>query len=59
MSAEGSTYVHFIDVGQGDCTLVVDRATAEALVIDCVAGSARNVLRQLRRLQVETADVLM
>jgi competence protein ComEC len=59
MSAEGSAYVEFVDVGQGDCTLVVDVSTAEALVIDCKAGSARAVLWKLRRLQVETVDVLI
>ena len=59
MSVEGNTYVEFLDVGQGDCTLVVDRSTAEALVIDCIAGSARAVLRRLQQVQVETLDVLI
>lgn len=59
MSVEGSVYVQFVDVGQGDCTLVVDTSAAEALVIDCNAASARTVLRKLRQCQVETVDVLI
>ncbi len=41
--------VWFLDVGHGDCTVVVDRATRNALVIDCPSGYAVTVKRLLER----------
>jgi beta-lactamase superfamily II metal-dependent hydrolase len=39
--------IRFVDVGTGDCSVVVDRATAQGLIIDCPAGGVRKLSRQL------------
>jgi competence protein ComEC len=49
----------FVDVGQGDCTILVDRESNEALLVDCRAASVRRVLRYLRDESVRVLDVLI
>lgn len=51
--------VTFLDIGQGDCTLAVDRATASALVIDCPSKGVQEVLDILdsERLSLQVAMV--
>lgn len=39
----------FVDVGQGDCTIAIDRATNASLVIDCPAGAESRVAAILQR----------
>lgn len=36
----------FVDVGRGDCTIVIDNASKEALMIDCPSGSV-NLAQQI------------
>lgn len=36
--------IWFLDVGQGDCTLVIDSESRNAILIDCPAGRADQVL---------------
>lgn len=38
----------FVDVGQGDCTLVVDASSGSAVLIDCPAGQSRQALKHLQ-----------
>ncbi|WP_165803782.1 ComEC/Rec2 family competence protein [Mycobacteroides abscessus] len=38
----------FLDVGQGDCTLVVDSATNSALLIDCPSSGVSTLLSYLK-----------
>jgi competence protein ComEC len=47
------TTVTFVDVGQGDCTVAVDRETHQAVVIDCSAGGVRFALEHLSRESTE------
>ncbi|MGD9526849.1 MAG: ComEC/Rec2 family competence protein [Dehalococcoidia bacterium] len=42
--------MHFLDVGQGDCTIIIDRATNAAIVIACPGRQAPTVLARLRDL---------
>lgn len=50
--------VHFIDVGQGDCELILDHG--KALLIDAgEADEADTVISYLRRQKVETIDYLV
>lgn len=42
--------VRFLDVGQGDSTLVADRSTGLALLIDCPAGGSSTVMQALQDL---------
>ncbi len=50
--------VHFIDVGQGDCELILDHG--KALLIDAgEADEAYTVISYLRRQKVETIDYLV
>lgn len=43
--AEG-VEVHLLDVGQGDCTLIIDRASNTALLVDCPPKGI-NVVREI------------
>jgi len=40
--------VAFVDVGQGDCTIAVDRPSREALLIDCLPGREREAIAALK-----------
>src|SRR4051812_18689591 len=40
--------ITFLDVGQGDCTIAIDRARGEAILIDCPAGCSDEALKALR-----------
>src|SRR6266702_1505181 len=44
-----SVLVGFLDVGQGDCTLVADAGNQQVLVIDCPAGRSKEAGSALRR----------
>jgi len=46
--------VHFLDVGQGDSTLIIDHGSAKALLIDCNSKG----FTQVRRLLEEAAATL-
>lgn len=52
----GSVIVYFIDVGQGDATVVVDTDTRSALVVDCAGRGAGRVAELLvsHRANVDT-----
>jgi len=50
----GAVDVYFLDVGQGDCTLIVDGDTHSAILIDCPAGRERIVEQHLRALGIDT-----
>src|SRR5690242_10278291 len=39
--------VVFLEVGQGDCTLVVDREASRAVMIDCPAGRQGEALAEI------------
>lgn len=55
-----SVDVHFIDVGQGDCTVFIDREQGVALVVDCPAQMAARVAELLKSLGVvEVAAILI
>lgn len=41
---------HVLDVGQGDCTLFIDRSLNSALIVDCPAGMQATVAAALRDL---------
>jgi competence protein ComEC len=51
--------VTFLDVGQGDCTLVVDLDEPAALIIDCPGGSLGDVLILLDQAGVARPDLLV
>ncbi|SNT19670.1 ComEC/Rec2 family competence protein [Actinacidiphila glaucinigra] len=40
--------VWFLDVGQGDCTIIIDPITNSALLIDCPAGRAEQIVEFTR-----------
>jgi competence protein ComEC len=42
-----SATIVFVDVGQGDCTVIIDSETGQAIVIDCPAGKEDEALRVL------------
>ncbi len=57
----GELRVHFLDVGQGDCTLV-ELPDNKILLIDGGNGSATNdkkIMRYLNALEIETIDYLV
>lgn len=45
-----SVKVACVDVGQGDCTIAVDEATGESILIDCRAGKHEEACAELARL---------
>lgn len=45
--------VCFVDVGQGDCTLAVDKAGRIGLLIDCPAGKYRTVATEMEKQSCE------
>lgn len=47
MTEAGGARILFLDVGQGDATLVVDRQTGAALLVDCPAGREGTVEQAL------------
>lgn len=44
--------VRFVDVGQGDCIIAVDKRTGEGLLMDCPAGAEKRALAALNELAV-------
>jgi len=40
---------YFVDVGQGDCTIGIDRETRAAILIDCPAGKGQFAVETLRQ----------
>ena len=44
--------VRFVDVGQGDCVVAVDKETGEGLMMDCPAGAEKRALDALNELEV-------
>jgi competence protein ComEC len=44
--------VRVVDVGQGDCVVAVDRATGDALMMDCPSGGESRALAALQSLEV-------
>lgn len=58
MDAEGSLSVHFIDVGQGDSTLII--SNGETMLIDCGESSAsKDVIDYLSEVGVKKIDHLV
>ena len=58
---EGELRVHFLDVGQGDCTLV-ELPDGKVMLIDGGDGSGasnKNLLRHLNALKIEVIDYLI
>lgn len=53
------TTIACVDVGEGDCTVVVDHATSAAVVIDCRLGHDDAALRELRSLGVRTISAVV
>lgn len=49
MTGAGGARVLFLNVGQGDATLIVDRQTRAALLVDCPAGHEGTVEQALDR----------
>ncbi|WP_433474749.1 ComEC/Rec2 family competence protein [Spirillospora sp. CA-142024] len=49
----------FVDIGQGDCTLIVDNASSRALLVDCHTKDVNMVIKFIRanRISVDTAIV--
>jgi beta-lactamase superfamily II metal-dependent hydrolase len=47
---DSSVEIHFVDVGQGDSTIIIDRSEMIAFVIDCPAGAQHVVETRLRNL---------
>ncbi|MEV4007740.1 MBL fold metallo-hydrolase [Actinomadura sp. NPDC049753] len=49
----------FVDIGQGDCTLVVDNASSRGLLIDCHTKDVSTVIRfiQDNQISIDTAIV--
>jgi competence protein ComEC len=52
-----SVLVGFLDVGQGDCTLVADANNQQVLVIDCPAGRSKEAVSALRRVGASRISV--
>jgi competence protein ComEC len=50
---------HFLDVGQGECTVILDRSSSTALVLDCPAGQAQKVTDLLQKLGEPTVDAVV
>lgn len=58
MDAEGTLSVHFIDVGQGDSTLII--SNGETMLIDCGESSAsKDVIDYLSNVGVKKIDYLV
>lgn len=49
--------IAFVDVGQGDCTIAVDRDEGAALIVDCPAGMHRTALSTLASLGATRVDL--
>lgn len=48
-----------MNVGQGDCTLIVDEDESSGLLVDCTASAVRRVLARIRDLGIRELDVLV
>ena len=59
MPLDDRRIVTFMDVGQGDCTLITDEDDSRGLLIDCTASAVRRVLARIRDLGVKELDVLI
>ncbi len=59
--AEGDLRIHFLDVGQGDCTLIELPDGKVALIdgADTTERSAKTILRYLNALEIKTIDYLV
>ncbi len=57
-ASQGEIYVHFLDVGQGDCTLLRTQDTA-ILVDTGDSESAKTVISYLDKLEIETLDCVI
>jgi competence protein ComEC len=51
--------VRFLDVGQGDCTLVIDRDLSLAAVIDCPAGGLATLEAELASASISRPDLVV
>ncbi|WP_336922864.1 ComEC/Rec2 family competence protein [Aquipuribacter sp. SD81] len=51
--------LYFIDVGQGDCTLMVDSLSRAALIVDCPSHAANRIAAFLRTNNLHLAAVLV
>ena len=51
--------VGFVDVGQGDCTLAVDRETGDAIMIDCPAEQGSTAIKTLDTLGAKRLKVVV
>ena len=58
-SGEPRLYVHFIDVGQGDCTLICTPDNRKVLVDAGSADGSRHLIRYLARHGVQRIDLLV
>lgn len=54
-----SATVMVVDVGQGDCTVVVDGRTKRALLIDCPKKQDREAFAALEQLDIRTLDAVV
>lgn len=59
LKPDESVEIHCLDVGQGDCTVVIDRRSNRAVVIDCPGRVAPSVIARVRELGNPTADTLI
>ena len=59
--AEGDLRIHFLDVGQGDCTLIELPDGKVALIdgADGMESSAKTILRYMNALKIKTIDFLI
>jgi competence protein ComEC len=58
VSADSTMYVNFIDVGQGDCTLITSADTA-ILIDGGEAGEAQTVINYLKNQNIDDIDCLI
>jgi competence protein ComEC len=51
--------VVFLDVGQGDCTLIVDSENREAIIVDCPPRRSRDAVACLRQVGVARLSLVL
>jgi beta-lactamase superfamily II metal-dependent hydrolase len=51
--------VSFVDVGQGDCVIAVDRDTGESLMMDCPSGGDGRALAALEQLEATRLRIVI